>query len=394
MVSSRRAGTGYTKLAECTMMERTQIDKQTLTIDGICYTAEDARPCGHEPSRLQTAFYEQYGKDSFQASLADFLAEWFSASEQVLVHTSGSTGTPKPMWVEKQRMMASACLTCSFLGLQENDTALLCMPLKYIAGKMVVVRALVYGLNLIISPPSGHPLANLSAAPVFAAMIPMQVFNSLQNPCERTLLTGIKHLIIGGGAVDAEVEKQLQAFPHAVWSTYGMTETLSHIALRRLNGPSASEWYTPFDNVTIRLSEEQTLVIHAPHVHAGELVTNDIVEMNEAGQFRILGRKDNTINSGGVKIQIEQVEKLLHPSLPVPFLITSAPDAKFGERVVLLVEGTTTAFPDAQLETIMQQVLPPYWRPKQIIHVTELPRTGTGKPDRATARKIAAGILP
>ena len=116
--------------------------------------------------------------------------------------------------------------------------------------------------------------------------------------------------------------------------------------------------------------------------------------MNEAGQFRILGRKDNTINSGGVKIQIEQVEKLLHPSLPVPFLITSAPDAKFGERVVLLVEGTTTAFPDAQLETIMQQVLPPYWRPKQIIHVTELPRTGTGKPDRATARKIAAGILP
>lgn len=131
------------------MMERTQIDKQTLTIDGICYTAEDARPCGHEPSRLQTAFYEQYGKDSFQASLADFLAEWFSTSEQVLVHTSGSTGTPKPMWVEKQRMMASACLTCSFLGLKENDTALLCMPLKYIAGKMVVVRALVYGLNLI-----------------------------------------------------------------------------------------------------------------------------------------------------------------------------------------------------------------------------------------------------
>ena len=240
------------------IMERTQIDKQTLTIDGICYTAEDAHPCGHEPSRLQTAFYEQYGKDSFQASLADFLAEWFSASEQMLVHTSGSTGTPKPMWVEKQRMMASACLTCSFLGLQENDTALLCMPLKYIAGKMVVVRALVYGLNLIVSPPSGHPLANLSTPPVFAAMIPMQVFNSLQNPSERALLTEIKHLIIGGGAVDAEVEKQLQAFPHAVWSTYGMTETLSHIALRRLNGPSASEWYTPFDSVTIRLSEEQT----------------------------------------------------------------------------------------------------------------------------------------
>ena len=235
MVSLRRAGTGYTELAECMMMERTQIDKQTLTIDGVCYTADDARPSGQDLSRLQTAFYKQYGKESFQASLADFLAEWFSASEQVLVHTSGSTGTPKPMWVEKQRMMASACLTCSFLGLQENDTALLCMPLKYIAGKMVVVRALVYGLNLIVSPPSGHPLANLSASPVFAAMIPMQVFNSLQNLHEQTLLKEIKHLIIGGGAVDAEVEKQLQAFPHAVWSTYGMTETLSHIALRRLN---------------------------------------------------------------------------------------------------------------------------------------------------------------
>ena len=197
-------------------------------------------------------------------ALRAFLAEWHSDSPTVTVQTSGSTGTPKRMEVEKTRMEASARLTCDFLDLHPGDTALLCMPLQYIAGKMVVVRSLVRGLRLVTVQPCGHPLAGLEDAPVFAAMIPMQVYNSLQVPRERALLRQVKHLIIGGGAIDTPLAEALRDFPNAVWSTYGMTETLSHIALRRLNGPDASEWYTPFASVSIRLSERGTLVIQAP----------------------------------------------------------------------------------------------------------------------------------
>ena len=172
--------------------------------------------------------------------LDDFLTEWNSASPLIELKTSGSTGKPKIMVVEKRRMEASARITCQFLGLKEGDTALLCMPLDYIAGKMVVVRSLTCGLRLVEVEPSGHPLRELNSAPTFAAMVPLQVCNSLQDEKEAQLLRDIKQLIIGGGAIDAALESQLRTFPNAVWSTYGMTETLSHIARRRINGKEAS----------------------------------------------------------------------------------------------------------------------------------------------------------
>ena len=320
----------------------------------------------------------------FLQDLEAFLKEWHNDEPTVWVHTSGSTGTPKPLQVEKLRMMASARLTCSFLGLKEGDSALLCMPLGYIAGKMVVVRSLVANLHLIPVAPCGHPLAGLKEAPTFAAMIPMQVYNSLQVPEERDILKSIKQLIIGGGAIDESLANELKDFPNAVWSTYGMTETLSHIALRRLNGKKTSHWYTPFENVRIRLNEEGTLVIHAPEVCAETLITNDIAEINEKGQFRILGRKDNIINSGGIKIQIEQVEGHLKPHIHTPFLITSAPDTKFGEIVVLLYEKEE----EKMLRNICENILPPYWIPKRYVQVNAIPLTETGKPDRGTARQM------
>ena len=327
-------------------------------------------------------------QSEFLQDLDAFLQEWQNDEPTVWVHTSGSTGTPKPMQVEKKRMEASARLTCSFLGLKEGDSALLCMPLQYIAGKMVVVRSLVAGLNLIPVAPSGHPLKDLKEVPTFAAMIPMQVYNTLQVPEERAKLMKIKHLIIGGGAIDEVLANDLKSFPNHVWSTYGMTETLSHIALRKLNGQDASDWYTPFDNVRIRLSEEGTLIIHAPNVCAEELTTNDIAEINGEGKFRILGRKDNTINSGGVKIQIEQVEGLLKKYLDIPFQITARKDAKFGEIVVLIYNKVGN---EANIRQVCENTLPTYWVPKAYIPVDELPMTGTGKPDRFSARRIANG---
>ena len=275
-------------------------------------------------------------------SLEEFLLEWRSDSPYVEVKTSGSTGEPKRMMVEKRRMMNSARITCDFLGLKPGDTALLCMSLDYIAGKMMVVRSIERNLKLITVEPSGHPLTEDSKYDL-VAMVPMQVYNSLQVPEEKERLMQIKHLIIGGGAIDESMEEELRDFPNAVWSTYGMTETLSHIALRRLNGKEASEWYEPFPSVKVRLNEEGCLVIDAPEVCEETLVTNDIAEIEASGRrFRILGRKDNVICSGGIKIQTEEVERTLKPYLDAPYMISKRPDPKFGEIVVLLTAVSYT----------------------------------------------------
>ena len=256
------------------------------------------------------------------------------------------------------------------------------MSTDYIAGKMMVVRSIERRLKLIEVPPSGHPLDNgpwsmVNGQLSFAAMVPMQVYNSLQVPAEKERLMAIRHLIIGGGAIDEAMEAELRSFPNAVWSTYGMTETLSHIALRRISGPEASEWYTPFPTVKLSTNDEGCLVIDAPEVCAQTLVTNDIVELKPDARFRIRGRKDNVICSGGIKIQIEEVEQALKKYVRVPYIISKRKDPKFGEIVVLLTEGDT-----AQVQTICQQVLPKYHQPKLYLKIDKIPLTETGKPAR------------
>ena len=346
------------------------------------------------------------------------------------VKTSGSTGTPKNMLVEKRRMLASARMTCDFLGLQPGDTALLCMSLDYIAGKMMVVRALERGLQLISVEPSGHPLQLPTPSLSFAAMVPMQVWNSLQVPEQRERLRQVRHLLIGGGAISEPLAEALKDFPNYVWSSYGMTETLSHIALRQLNGPCRSSWYTPLPGVAVELNDDGCLVIKAPHLCDGPLVTNDIGELSptpalpsregesptptlpsregefasaasqEKGQappqpspvgrgrfFRILGRRDNVVCSGGIKLQMEAIEEKLRPAMgSIPFMITKVKDDKFGEAVVLLVEGSKGALPH---EEQLFAALTKYERPKHIIPVSRLPMTETGKPARGVAARLA-----
>ena len=337
-------------------------------------------------------------------TLEEFLAEWRNGDERLLVHTSGSTGKPKPLWVEKRRMEASARMTCDFLGLQEGDSALLCLPLDYIAGKMVVVRSQVRNLQLIAVEPTGHPLSTLSASnfPLsFAAMVPMQVWNSLQVPEERERLRQIRHLIIGGGAVDDALAEELKDFPHAVWSAYGMTETLSHIALRRLNGQERSDWYTPFSGVELSLNEEGCLVIDAPALNAGTLVTNDLAELRKrkegdtvVQEFRILGRRDNVICTGGVKVQAEEVERKLRPLLDRPFLISKRKDEKFGEAVVLLVAspGPLSSEETEKYKVLCASTLQKFERPRFFLAVDEIPMTETGKPARALAEQLISRL--
>lgn len=320
-------------------------------------------------------------------TLSEFYSIWNTPSPTLLVHTSGSTGKPKPLWVEKRRMMASARATNDFISLNPGDTSLLCMPLDYIAGKMVVVRAIERGLRLISVTPSNHPLASAWCTDKHidvAAMVPSQVWSSLRVEEEAARLQAIRHIIIGGGAIDSRLEETLRSFPNAVWSSYGMTETLSHIAMRRVSGPGASLWYTPMPCVSVSLASDGCLVIDAPNVHDGCLKTNDMAEINPDGQrFRIIGRKDNVICSGGIKLHIEDMEHKIASRIDTPFCITKRRDEKFGEVAVMLsvAHDIDTA--------VLSECLRRYEIPKEVIHVSSIPLTETGKTDRHAALLIA-----
>ena len=351
--------------------------RQRLLPQGKEYTAGDI-------SRLVAE-----GAENCPPALWDlylFLEKWFDASPVITVHTSGSTGTPKELVVRKDRMMQSARLTCEFLNLQAGDTALLCMNLRYIGAMMVVVRSLVAGLNLIVRPASGHPLSDIEEPLRFAAMVPLQVYNTLRVPEEKARLEQTDILIIGGGAVDDSLEAEMSALPTAVYSTYGMTETLSHIALRRLNGDTASKHYYPFPSVELSLSAESTLVIKAPLICGEVLQTNDIACLYPDGSFTIAGRKDNVINSGGIKIQAEEMEKRLRPFIPVPFVVTSVPDPRLGQALTLLIAGQVDV---RELESKLQTVLDAYHRPRHIFMTESIPQTENGKTDRAGCRILA-----
>lgn len=320
----------------------------------------------------------------------EFLAQWNDDSPTMEVRTSGSTGTPKLIYIEKVRMRASARMTCDFLELKPADTALLCMPLDYIAGKMMVVRALERNLKLLSVEPSGHPLAdntlsNLNESIVhLAAMVPFQVWNTLQVPEERERLCHIKHLIIGGGAIPRELEQELRTLPINVWSSYGMTETLSHIALRRIS----EDYYSPLPGISLSQDQDDCLIINAPSLCAQTLYTNDIVRFHGKDHFQIIGRRDNTICSGGIKIQIEQVEAWLHSIGMDNIMITYREDKALGQALVYL---TTDEINTDMLRKSVPTDTPnsKFWLPRHIVKVPTLPLTPTGKPDRATAKQLA-----
>lgn len=333
---------------------------------------------------------------AFEAEYRAFLTEWQNESPTITVHTSGSTGTPQPIVVEKSRMTASARLTLDYLGIPAGTTALLCMPLRYIAGKMMVVRALAGHLRLQKVAPSSHPLADAAHAllygidltPYFLALTPMQAVATLSVPTERAIFERIPVVIIGGGAISPELLAQLQGCQGRVFSTYGMTETLSHIALQRLNGSEASDAYTPLPGVTITTNTEGCLVIDAPAVCSTPLTTHDLCTIRTDGTFIIHGRTDNVINSGGIKLSLEILEAKLG-DIGVPYVLTSVADERLGEALTLLYiyKGVDPS------EDVITNRLEKYECPRHLIRVDALPLTETGKPARAEAKKLAQAAV-
>jgi O-succinylbenzoic acid--CoA ligase len=335
-------------------------------------------------------------------SVRDFLIEWFSDSPTVNLHTSGSTGVPKLIVAEKSRMIASARMTLDYLKLKPGDTALLCLSVNYIAGKMMVVRAIVGGLNLLIGDLSSNPLQNEERHIDFAAMVPLQVYNSFRDKNGR--FSRIGKVIIGGGAIDRNEENFYSTLPNEIYATYGMTETLSHIAMRRINGESRSTYFTPMNGVELSLKDGEenegkcvgTLVIKAPMLCAETLYTNDNVEMRPDGTFRILGRKDNVVCSGGIKLQIEEIEAKLANIIHVDFAISSKPDEKLGEKLVLVIEDSkerhvatsSSALLSSYLGFDLTSCLEKYEIPKEVFYILHLPRTESGKIARATLKQM------
>jgi O-succinylbenzoic acid--CoA ligase len=316
-----------------------------------------------------------------QAEYDEFLLQWKSSESSILQHTSGSTGKPKQIKISKAMMKASAQMTGDYFQLKAGQKALLCISPKFIGGKMMLVRAECYHLELITTGVSSTPLKNLTQSIDFAAMVPLQVSETLKQHPEKLDL--IRYLIIGGAPVSKELEVALQSTTCQAYSTYGMTETVSHIALKKLDNTDA-----PFIGIgrSSFTTKDDCLVITSPELGIDMLQTNDVVELENEHAFRWIGRSDFTINSGGIKLQPEAIEEKLAKILPKEkFIISSLDDDKLGQKVILIAANELSETYD---EKKVNNVLERFEIPKKVYFVNTIERTANGKIDRLATSKL------
>ena len=325
--------------------------------------------------------------EPYEEQIGSFLLDWLKASPFIEVYTSGSTGKPKKIRLKKQHMINSALATSRFFKLPSSTTALMCLPAEYIAGKMMLVRAMFLGWHLDTVPPSSNPLDQVFKIYDFSAMTPFQLDNSIAR------LHLVKKLIIGGGAVSPRIRKMLVDSESKIFETYGMTETCSHIAAKRLNPKKKKKKSDrPFKllpNISIAQDERGCLIIKAPNILDEEIVTNDVVEILTYKKFLWKGRYDNVINSGGIKLYPEEIERKLNKELDHRFFVTSMPDDSLGEKLVLFVEDDFSEEKLASLHKTIKEMksLDKYERPKKIYLIEKFEETPNGKIHRENTLK-------
>ena len=312
--------------------------------------------------RVAYSFIKE-GKD-FEKPVGDFILDWFDSKHYLEIKTSGTTGEPKIIKVQKQAMVNSALATGDFFELQPGNTILNCLPVKYIAGKMMFVRAFILGLEMDFVAPSSNPMKRNKNNYDFVAMVPLQAENSIAQ------LNQIKKLIVGGAKVNDTLEKKLAKSKCTVFETYSMTETVTHIAVKKI-GQKA---FTVFPNITISQDDRNCLVISALDLDVENIATNDIVELVARNQFIWLGRQDNVINSGGIKLIPEQIEAKLSEKLTSRFFVAGIPDEKLGEKLLLFIEGAPF-----ELDASIFDSLDKYEKPKEIKFIPHFAETETGK---------------
>jgi o-succinylbenzoate---CoA ligase len=314
-----------------------------------------------------------------------FLIEWLSDRDYIIQFSSGTTGKPKEIRLLKESMMISAKNTCDFLGFEEHDTALLCMPVEYIAGKMMIVRSMVRKLNLLLTRPAGTPDLEAFSSIDFSAMVPLQVMNLLHVKSD---LSPVKKLIIGGAEINRDLEKMLLPCTTEVYATYGMAETCSHVALRLLNSLSRQKDYQAMPGITLSLDKRECLVIEADYLPQ-RVITNDLVSFTGPDTFVWIGRYDNLINSGGIKIVPEEVETLVQEKTGYNIQALGIPDNKLGQKLVFAFEKTDNPDSLPVIKAILADVLPRFWKPKEIVFVDQFPRNQSLKIDR----RILVGMV-
>lgn len=332
---------------------------------------------------------------SYEAHVLRFGRAWLSGQAAFELQTSGSTGQPKTIRLTRQQMQRSAGLTGQVLGLRAGDRALVCLSVEYIAGMMMLVRGFELGLDLTVIEPRSDPLADFppEARFEFTALVPLQLHHILRDsPEKQPTLDRMRAILIGGAPVGPALHAQLQRVTAPIYHTYGMTETATHIALQRLNGPQADGFFRPLPGVITGLDERGCLTVASPVTGGKTLTTNDLVELRPDGSFRWLGRIDNVINSGGVKVQLEKVETalarcLFEQSGPEQstrrFCVGALPDERLGQAVVAVVEGEPfSAAVEASIRAGLCQALGPYELPKAFFFTAKLLETPTGKIDR------------
>ncbi|BAV94092.1 AMP-binding protein [Ichthyobacterium seriolicida] len=334
----------------------------TLHLNGRLYSKDDLLSLSKKKMSDQLEEWEKY--------FYSFICEWLSDSDCIELRTSGTTGKPKTIFVNKQSFINSALATAEFLKLKPGHTSLLSMSCRYIAAKMMIIRAMVSKLELISIKPTSNPLSNIYFPIDFCALTPMQVANSSVEE-----ISNIKKLIIGGGAINKNLESKLRAIDGVdIFHTYGMTETISHIAIRNIN----DEYFKTLKNVRISTDYRSCLVIHAPLLCEKQIVTNDIVELKSHDKFLWRGRYDNVINSGGIKLSAEDIEKKINEVLDRNIFISSIEDEVLGEKLVLVIEGEQD---DIDISNIYHK-LDKYQRPKEIFFTDKFTYTGSGKINR------------
>ncbi len=315
--------------------------------------------------------------EPFEQHVGNFLLDWFDDKSYIELKTSGTTGTPKVIKIEKQAMLESAIATGDFFGLKPGDKMLHCLPTNYVAGKMMFVRSLILGLEMEFVEPTADPLKNIDDQFDFCAMVPLQAKNSLK----RLKKNQIKKLIIGGVKVHKALEQELVKLPMQIYETYGMTETITHIAAKKIGDDA----FIVLPNVKVSIDDRHCLVIDAKNISKDKIVTNDIVNLISETQFSWEGRFDNVINSGGIKLIPEQIEDKLSTLIPRRYFVSGQADEILGEKVILFVEGEPMIIDDSVFDKLDKFEIP-----KQIVFIPKFHETITGKILRNESLEVIA----
>lgn len=265
---------------------------------------------------------------AYLVDFANLILQWFSTDEYIELTTSGTTGPPKKIQLRKQAMINSARATGEFFNIQQGSKALLCMSTKFVGGKLMLIRALQLGWELDVVEPSSTPIEANNKYYDFVAMVPMQVSKSIND------LHNVGTLIIGGAKVNNALKEKLSHLPTKCFETYGMTETVTHIAAKSIN----DECFSVLPHASCSIDDRSCLIIEAPSVTDTLIITNDVVDLLDHKHFVWKGRIDNVINSGGVKLHPEQIEEKLAKKIPYRFFVAPKEDDYFGNKLILVIE--------------------------------------------------------